>query len=66
MPEPALLEVAGGAAVFAGPDDLAAGVRRALDQRESLVAAGLRRAQEFSWERTAALTVAVYRKALGL
>ncbi len=66
VPEPALLEVAGGAAVFAGPDDLSAGVRRALDQRESIVAAGLRRAQDFSWERTAALTVAVYRKALGL
>jgi len=32
--------------------------------RERLVAAGLRRAQSFTWERTARETLAVYRRAL--
>ena len=43
-PDEALREVAGDAAVFVEPDDLAAGVRRALAERDTLVAAGLRRA----------------------
>jgi len=65
-PDAALQEVAGDAAVFAEPDDLAAGVRRALAERETLVAAGLRRAATFSWDETARRTVAVYREVLGL
>ena len=59
-PEPALQEVAGDAAVFA--DDLAAGVRQALADRERLSAAGIVRAKAFSWRETARLTAAVYRR----
>jgi glycosyltransferase involved in cell wall biosynthesis len=65
VPEPALLEVAGGAAVFVPAEQLADGVRRALAERDTLVAAGLDRARHFSWERTAALTVAAYLEAIG-
>ena len=61
-PEPALEEVAGGAAVFA--DDLAEGVRRALADRERLSAAGLERAKAFSWRETARITADVYRRIL--
>jgi len=59
-PEPALQEVAGDAAVFA--DDLAAGVRQALADRERLSAAGIVRAKAFSWRETARLTADVYRR----
>jgi glycosyltransferase involved in cell wall biosynthesis len=61
-PEPALEEVAGAAAVFS--DDLADGVRRALADRDSLSAAGLTRAQAFSWHETARITADVYRRIL--
>lgn len=64
VPEPALLEVAGGAGVFVPVDRLADGVRRALAERDALVATGLERARHFSWERTAALTVAAYLEAI--
>ena len=43
-PDPALREVAGDAAVYAEPGELADGVRRALAERDRLVAAGLERA----------------------
>ena len=65
-PDAALREVAGDAAVFAEPGALAEGVRRALAERERLVAAGLERARRFTWEETARRTVAVYREVLGL
>jgi glycosyltransferase involved in cell wall biosynthesis len=65
-PDAALREVAGDAAVFAEPAVLADGVRRALAERERLVAAGLERARRFTWEETARRTVAVYREVLGL
>jgi glycosyltransferase involved in cell wall biosynthesis len=65
-PEPALREVAGEAALYAEPADLAAAVRRALAERERLRAAGLERARLFSWEETARRTLAVYREVLGL
>lgn len=65
-PDAALQEVAQGAAVFAEPARLAEGVRRALAERETLVAAGLRRVTAFSWGETARRTVAVYREVLGL
>ena len=65
-PDAALREVAGEAAVFAEPDALADGVRRALAERERLVAAGLERARRFTWQETARRTVAVYREVLGL
>ena len=65
-PDAALREVAGDAAVFAEPAALAEGVRRALAERERLVAAGLERARRFTWEETARRTVAVYWEVLGL
>lgn len=65
-PDPALVEVAGDAAVFAEPDGLVAAIRTALAERERLVAAGLARAAGFSWDETARLTVGVYRAVLGL
>ena len=62
-PEPAMQEVAGDAAIFT--DDLAAGVRQALAERERLSAAGIERAKAFSWRETARITADVYRKILG-
>ena len=64
-PDAALREVAGEAAVYAGEDGIAEGVRRALDRREELVAAGLERARRFSWAESARLTADAYRAALG-
>ncbi len=64
VPEPALEEVAGDAAVFVEEAGLADGIRRALDERQRLVAAGLERASRFSWRTTAERTLAVYRDIL--
>src|SRR3989441_8608230 len=61
-PEPALQEVAGDAAGFT--EDLADGVRRALAERDRLSAAGVERAQAFSWRETARITADVYRSVL--
>jgi alpha-1,3-rhamnosyl/mannosyltransferase len=63
-PEPALREVAGDAALFAEPEELAGAVRRALAERDRLRAAGLERARLFSWEETARRTLGVYRELL--
>jgi len=63
-PDAALREVAGDAALFAEPGELAETVRRALRDRDRLSAAGLERAKAFSWEETARRTVAVYRQVL--
>jgi glycosyltransferase involved in cell wall biosynthesis len=65
-PDAALREIAGDAAMFAEPDDFADGIRRALADRDTLVAAGLRRAALYSWDETARRTIAVYRDVLGL
>jgi len=65
VPDPALREVAGDAAVFADEDALADGIHRALAERERLVAAGLERARAFSWRAAADRTLAVYREILG-
>lgn len=62
----ALREVAGDAAVYAAPGDLAASVREAIARRVELRAAGIERARSFSWEETARRTVVVYREVLGL
>lgn len=65
-----LAEAVGDAALTVDPrsaDELAEAVRRVLDDSElsdRLVAAGLARAAEFSWERTARATAAVYRDLL--
>jgi glycosyltransferase involved in cell wall biosynthesis len=61
-PEPALQEVAGDAAVFT--DDFAAGITRALAERDRLAAAGIERARAFTWRETARLTAEVYRAML--
>ena len=66
VPEPALEEVAGDAAVFVEEGELADGIRRAIGERERLSAAGLERARAFSWQATAERTLAVYREILGL
>ena len=60
----ALREVAGDAGVYAGDGDFTGAVRRALADRPRFVRAGLERAAGFSWDRTARLTVDVYRDAL--
>jgi alpha-1,3-rhamnosyl/mannosyltransferase len=60
----ALREVAGDAGVYAGDGDFTGAVRRALADRPRFVRAGLERAAGFSWDRTARLTVEVYREAL--
>ncbi len=65
----ALPEIAGDAAILVAPKNpeaVANAVRRILDDervRVKLSAAGERRAQEFTWERAAALTQAVYERA---
>jgi glycosyltransferase involved in cell wall biosynthesis len=63
-PDPALREVGGEAAVFVERSRLADGVRRALAERDRLVALGFERARAFSWEETARRTAAVYREVL--
>jgi glycosyltransferase involved in cell wall biosynthesis len=62
--EPALVEVAGDAAVFVDEEQLAEGIRRALVDRDRLVWAGLERARTFTWEATAEKTLDVYREVL--
>ena len=64
VPDPALREVAGDAAIFVGETELADGIRRALGERDRLVAAGLERARAFSWRAAAERTLAVYREIL--
>jgi glycosyltransferase involved in cell wall biosynthesis len=69
--DPALVEVAGGAAVVADAADPAAwavAVDGLLDdtaRSAELAAAGRARAAEHTWEATARLTLAAYREALG-
>ena len=65
VPDPALVEVAGDAAVVVPEGELAAGIRRALEERDILAAAGLERARAFTWEATARATVTAYVEALG-
>ncbi|MGH7604152.1 MAG: glycosyltransferase family 4 protein [Gemmatimonadaceae bacterium] len=61
----ALPEVTGGAAVLVDPQSataIADGIVRALEEREQFVPAGRRWAANFKWERSAAMTAAVYRE----
>jgi glycosyltransferase involved in cell wall biosynthesis len=62
--EPAMREVAGDAALYADPEGLADAIRRAIAERDRLVAAGLDRAKQFTWDETARRTLEVYRQAL--
>jgi glycosyltransferase involved in cell wall biosynthesis len=63
-PDAAVREVAGDAALYAEPDELAGAVRSALARRDELAAAGLERARRFSWQETARRTAEAYRRAL--
>jgi glycosyltransferase involved in cell wall biosynthesis len=63
-PDPALVEVAGGAAVVVPETDLADGIRTALAEPDRLRAAGLERGRAFTWEAAAEATVRVYAEAL--
>jgi glycosyltransferase involved in cell wall biosynthesis len=63
-PDPALVEVAGEAAIYADQGDLSGAILYALDRRAELRAAGLERAAGFSWAEAASHTVAVYRELL--
>jgi glycosyltransferase involved in cell wall biosynthesis len=65
VPDPALVEVAGDAAVVAPEAHLADGIRRALDERDRLRDLGLARARSFTWEAAAETTVRAYLEALG-
>jgi glycosyltransferase involved in cell wall biosynthesis len=59
-------EVAGEAAILVDPlnvKDIARGIKEALRNRKKLVQAGLRRARQFSWEKTAKETLKVYQQA---
>ncbi len=64
VPDAALREVAGDAAIFVEESDLADGIRRALAERDRLSAAGVERARAFTWRATAETTLAVYRELL--
>jgi glycosyltransferase involved in cell wall biosynthesis len=62
----AMEEVADGAAELVDPydvDSIAAGIERALARRDELRAAGLARAETFSWQSTADAVVSAYTKA---
>jgi glycosyltransferase involved in cell wall biosynthesis len=65
VPEPALREVVGDAAVVVAEKELAEGIRRALAESPRLAAAGLERARSFTWLAAAERTLAVYREILG-
>ncbi|MBU3957126.1 glycosyltransferase family 4 protein [Patescibacteria group bacterium] len=59
-------EVAGKAAVLVNPrsiSDIARGINEALEKREVLIKAGLKRAKQFSWEKAARETLKVYEEA---
>ena len=58
-PDAAVRELVGDAGILT--DDLAAGVRQALAERDRLRAAGLERAHLYSWAETARRTAEVYR-----
>ena len=63
-PDAALREVAGDAALYAERAGLGQALLRAVSERDRLVAAGLQRAERFSWAETARKTLAVYREVL--
>ena len=64
VPEPALREVAGDAALYADEAGLGGAIRDAIADRDRLVAAGLERARRFTWRAAADRTLEVYREAL--
>jgi glycosyltransferase involved in cell wall biosynthesis len=64
VPEPALVEVGGDAAVFVDESRLADGIREALARRDELVQRGMERAARFTWRECASRTLEAYRAAL--
>jgi len=59
-------EVAGDAAVLVDPYDvnsIAEGIKKALGAPKTYVSLGLRRIKDFSWEKTAKLTLDIYNEA---
>ena len=59
-------EVAGGAAVLVDPYDvnsIAEGIKKALDGPKGLIEKGIARVKDFSWEKTAKMTLNVYNEA---
>ena len=63
-PDPAVLEVGGGAVAYAEPSEFASMLQRVLADPEPWSRAGLERARAYSWEKTAQTTAAVYRELL--
>jgi glycosyltransferase involved in cell wall biosynthesis len=62
----ATAEIAGVAAVIVDPlevEAIAAGIAEAIQRREELRAAGLERAQSFTWSAAATATAETYREA---
>jgi len=59
-PDAAVRELVGDAGILT--DDLAAGVRQALAERDRLRVAGLARARLYSWDETARRTAEIYRR----
>lgn len=58
-----LPEVAGDAGILVDPnnvEDIAQGIKKALEQREPLIKKGLVQASKFSWEKTAQETLKIY------
>lgn len=56
-------EVAGKAAVLVNPldtDDIARGMKEAIEKRERLIKAGLNQVKQFSWEKAAKETLKIY------
>ena len=64
VPDPALLEIVGEAAIVVEAHELGGGIRRAVAGRAGLSAAGIERARGFSWRSSAERTLTVYREAL--
>ncbi|MGH2972580.1 MAG: glycosyltransferase family 4 protein [Gaiellaceae bacterium] len=58
-PDAAVVELVGDAGVLT--DDLAGGVRQALERRQELRVAGLERAKRYTWDETARRTAEIYR-----
>jgi glycosyltransferase involved in cell wall biosynthesis len=60
-------EVAGGAAILVDPyriESISEGIKTALLQKKELGKLGRQRVREFSWEKTARMTLDVYKRAL--
>jgi glycosyltransferase involved in cell wall biosynthesis len=64
VPDAALLEIVGEAAVVVQAQELGDGIRRAIAGRDEYSSAGLERARAFTWRGSAERTLAVYQEVL--